>query len=308
MTSAFTLSKSQPALAQPGFNTDRLRLLRAWYSRWGALGGYLLAAVVIWIGWLGRAERNIDAGHGVGYLLGIAGGSLMLLLLLYSLRKRASWLRRLGATRHWFRGHMMLGIAGPVLILYHCNFSLGDLNSRVALFCTLLVAASGLVGRYLYAGFHKGLYGSRATLQELVEDMQRSAAHDAGSSALVADVRARLAELDQQVLASADGVVQATRRHLAISWETRRMRRQLLSLVRRRLIARAMTSPAVDAHADELEQAMRRYLSEHLRRVRRVARFTAFERLFSLWHVIHVPFFLMMMIAAVVHVLAVHLY
>jgi hypothetical protein len=75
----------------------------------------------------------------------------MLLLLLYSVRKRVRWLARFGETRHWFRTHMMLGIVGPVLILYHCNFDLGDLNSKVALYCTLLVAGSGVLGRYLYA-------------------------------------------------------------------------------------------------------------------------------------------------------------
>ena len=306
MTGAVTLSGGEAKLARTGEN--RARLLRSFYSRYGAVAGYTLAAAAIYAGWIGRAERNIDAGHGFGYALGIVGGSLMLLLLLYSVRKRVPWLRRLGPTRHWFRGHMMLGVVGPVLILYHCNFGLGDLNSRVALFCTLLVAASGLVGRYLYAGFHHGLYGSRATLQDLVKEMNRSAATGMGGSALVADVRARLAELDQWVLVPADGVIKAARRHIDIAWQTRWLRFRLLSLVRRRLIMQAMTSPAVDVHADRLEESVRRYVTEHLRQVRQVARFSAFERLFALWHVIHVPFFLMMVIAAVVHVLAVHLY
>ena len=95
---------------------------------------------------------------------GIIGGSLMLLLLLYSLRKRWSWLRFLGPTPSWFRAHMVLGILGPLCILYHSNFSTGATNSNVALFCMLTVAGSGLVGRYIYAHIHHGLYGRKLQL------------------------------------------------------------------------------------------------------------------------------------------------
>ena len=58
----------------------------------------------------------------------------MLVLLLYSLRKRYTWLRFLGPTPSWFRFHMVLGILGPLCILYHSNFTTGATNSNVALF------------------------------------------------------------------------------------------------------------------------------------------------------------------------------
>ena len=40
----------------------------------------------------------------------------------------------------------------------------------------------------------------------------------------------------------------------------------------------------------------------------RVAQFSLYERLFSLWHVFHLPFFFMLVLSACVHVLAVHMY
>ena len=43
----------------------------------------------------------------------------------------------------WFRLHMLLGIAGPVLIIFHSNFKLGALNSNVAFITMLVVATSG---------------------------------------------------------------------------------------------------------------------------------------------------------------------
>jgi len=40
----------------------------------------------------------------------------------------------------------------------------------------------------------------------------------------------------------------------------------------------------------------------------RVAQFSRYERLFSLWHVLHVPLLWMMVLSAVAHVVAVHAY
>jgi hypothetical protein len=45
-----------------------------------------------------------------------------------------------------------------------------------------------------------------------------------------------------------------------------------------------------------------------LKRVRRVAELGSYERMFSLWHVFHLPFFYMLVVAALIHVLAVHMY
>jgi len=281
--------------------------LRALYSRYGALAGYVFAAVITWLGWLGRDQRNINAEYGLGYALGITGGSLMLLLLFYSLRKRARWLARLGETRHWFRLHMILGIVGPVLILYHCNFELGDLNSQVALTCTLLVAGSGVIGRYLYAGVHHGLYGSKSELQELAVELQKSAP-GATVSALLGPIREELVAFDRMVLAPPETLGGSVALYLRLFRDTRGTHRRLLAEARRELMRKALTSPTVDQHADRLGDAIGRYLAEHLGQVRQVARFNAFERLFALWHVVHVPFFIMMILSAVFHVFAVHMF
>jgi len=117
--------------------------------------------------WTTQTERYISPNRGAGYALGIIGGSLMLILLVYSLRKRWTWLKFLGSTPGWFRFHMVLGIAGPVCILYHSNFATGATNSNVALFSMLTVAGSGLIGRYIYARIHHGLYGRKLELGEL---------------------------------------------------------------------------------------------------------------------------------------------
>ncbi len=293
------------ATSDPGAGT--WQKLRALYSRYGALAGYAIAALAAYIGWLGRDQRNIHAEYGLGYALGILGGTLMLIVLLYYVRKRVRWLARFGAMQHWFRIHMILGIVGPVLILYHCNFDLGDLNSNVALYCTLLVAGSGVLGRYLYAGIHHGLYGSKTTLKEMAVALEKSVS-TGQVSALMQPIREDLAALDRRVLAPSPGIIGSAVRNLAIVWQTRRTYSRLMSRARREIIQKATTSAVVDQHADRLEATISRYLHEHLNQVRQVARFNSFERLFSLWHLVHVPFFVMMILSGLFHVFAVHLY
>ncbi len=133
----------------------------------------LVSALIVYIGSHLPTERYITPRSGLGYALGIVGGSLMLLLLLYSARKRAPWLGFLGSVTGWFEAHMVLGVVGPILILFHANFRLGATNSNVALICMLIVSGSGLVGRYIYSRIHYGLYGRKTNLSELQSSAER---------------------------------------------------------------------------------------------------------------------------------------
>jgi hypothetical protein len=270
--------------------------------------GFVVAAIAVYVGWTGRTGRPIDAAEGIGYVLGIAGGIPMVLLLLYSFRKRLSFMRYLGPIRHWFRAHMMFGVTGPVIILYHCNFQVGSLNSQVALYCTLLVASSGLVGRYLYAKIHHGLYGRKASLRELTTQLEDSSRRLSSGDGFIDDIREELRGMVEQSLSPADSITGSLSRPVVMAFQTRWLYYRMSWAVRRKLIARSVASPTVAQHRERLETATRRFLAQHLRQIRRVSQFNACERLFSLWHVIHVPFFCMMVLSVIVHILAVHMY
>ena len=127
---------------------------------------------VLLIGWLNRDQDYLTPESGLGYWLGIAGAGMMLLLLLYPLRKRLVALRTVGSVAFWFRLHMVLGLIGPALILFHSNFKLGSLNSNVAMVAMLIVATSGIVGRYLYGQIYLGLYGRKAEVRDILADIE----------------------------------------------------------------------------------------------------------------------------------------
>jgi hypothetical protein len=273
------------------------------------LAGYAFAALAVTIGWIVTRERAlVDPLDGIGYWLGVAGASLMATLLLYPLRKRLRFMRVLGPTKHWFRMHMIFGVAAPVLILYHCNFSLGSVNDTVALACTLLVAASGLVGRYLYMKIHVDLDGHRATLRELSERARITAAQSSEIRALVPDLLERITAYDELVLAPHDGGLATLALPFKLAIATRWRAVALRRFARTTLRNQARKSAVIAAQRKRLEATTGRFIHDHLRCVRRVAELRSYERLFSLWHVFHLPFFYMLVVAALIHVLAVHMY
>jgi len=298
------------ALDRPIFRPDfRTRLFGTPENRRSsAFYGYSLTIIAIGVGWLVRDRGLVNPEQGLGYWLGIVGGSMMLLLLLYPLRKRIKIFRFLGATTHWFRLHMILGILGPLLVLYHCNFQLGSFNSQVALLCMLLVAVSGVIGRHMYARIHRGLYGQKTTLGELRSDLAVSMEQSHGLATLMPGFVAKLDILSAEV--RGDAVTGSLSIGTSLAWTLKQylIRITLTATARRELNDRAAESPSVARDLDRLKKASSTYIRNFARLTGQVAQFTLYERLFSLWHVLHLPLFFMMVISALLHVLAVHMY
>jgi hypothetical protein len=59
---------------------------------------------------------------------------------------------------------------------------------------------------------------------------------------------------------------------------------------------------------DKQGRIARRHLVGYLATARKVVQLNFYERLFALWHVLHLPLFVMMLITGIGHVIAVHMY
>ncbi len=261
---------------------------------------FLAVVVALAFGFYAPTEDYVTPQWGLGYALGIAGGSMMLLLLVYPLRKRLPALRYVGSTRFWFRFHMVLGVLGPVLILYHANFGFGAVNSNVALVCMLVVAGSGLFGRYFYGRIHHELHGRRSTLAEL-KDFAERLRHVTTGVTFLPEVVERLAADEAVIELRSLRTPLLLRPLVGISWAwaaRHRLRRYVRTAVH------ALPAPQQEAQ----RKAAFRYVDDRLGATRRVVEFQAFEQFFSLWHALHMPLFVMLVIAGTVHVFAVHLY
>jgi hypothetical protein len=102
--------------------------------------------------------RQFRPAGPIGHGLGIAGSSMMVLLLVYSLRKRVRFMRHWGDLRVWLRYHIFMGVAGPLLVVLHSSFMVKGLVS-VSFWSMTAVALSGIFGRYLYQQIPRNMLG-----------------------------------------------------------------------------------------------------------------------------------------------------
>lgn len=269
-----------------------------------AVIGLLLATLVIAVGWMVPLRDYITPRTGLGYALGIVGGSLMLALLIYPARKRIPAIAFIGTPQWWFRFHMVLGVAGPICILYHCGYRTGATNSNVALWSMVIVASSGIIGRYLYSRIHFGLYGSRASLAELHFEAANLKTEGSGAGRLLPGFGPKLDLAEKRISADIPLVPKASSSW--VMWYLGRL--QMRAFIKRTLRQAAANSLAISEHRATLLAAACRYSDARLGAARRVAEFHSCERLFSLWHILHLPLFGMLFVAGIVHVIAVNIY
>lgn len=301
-----------PAAGASAAQTSAMRSLIELYQprilRAGVLLSYALVSLLLYLGWSYRDANILTAESGLGYLLGILGGSMMLLLLLYPLRKKARFMRHVGPVKYWFRLHMTFGVLGPLCILYHCGFQLGAVNSNVALICMLIVAGSGLIGRYLYMNIHHGLYGGKATLEELRRDAATLKQELAERVAFAPQLLERLDAFECRALAVHGNVLLSSLRHLLLPVSVWRLRVSLRRYIRDEIRKQVQSGTLTRAELQTLRRSLHRHVSARLESVRKVAGLGVYERLFSAWHVLHFPLFLMLLVSGIVHVFAVHIY
>lgn len=267
-----------------------------------------LLVATLALAWIAQHYGYYRPGDDFGYYLGVAGGVMMLTLLLYPLRKHLRFMQPLGAIRHWFRLHMLFGVLGPLLIVIHSAFGIGSLNAGVALACMLLVAGSGVIGRFIYTRIHHGLYGRKATFEEMQAEFGIHTDEVKSRFHFAPAVETHLRLFGEQAVAAPSGPLSATWQFLSLAPRARRVRRHCrreLGLVLRKHAAQRQWSREKYRQRLAAADGM---IREYLDSVRHAAQFHAYERLFSLWHILHVPFVFMLVISGVVHVIAVHMY
>jgi hypothetical protein len=269
---------------------------------------YLLLVLLTLGAWHISRQGYFTAGDDVGYWLGVAGGVMMLALFSYPLRKYVRVFHRWGKVKWWFLVHITLGIGGPLLILVHSTFRVGSLNAAVALYSMLIVALSGVAGRFIYLRVNRGLKGEQTSLRELQakagldQSEARSRLHFAPA------VEAQLLAFHELELSAKPGWPTWLRQVMVLPLEQwfvyHSCARELKAPLRK--LAQQLQWTAADLK--KRDRLARKLIRQYLNCVVRVAQYSAYERLFALWHVLHVPFVYILVISAVVHVIAVHAY
>jgi hypothetical protein len=215
----------------------------------------------------------------------------MVVLLLYSLRKRLHFMQGWGNIRHWLNYHIWMGVTGPLLVIFHTTFKLGGIVA-VSFWSMIGVALSGVLGRYIYMQIPHSLSGKELSARELheldlamLQELEEKYRIDAETLALI------------QAASSVSGT--PLRRGWAGLWDWFLEDVALpgkLQRIRRRLRATSGFS-AAQVHA------VMTLTRQKVRLRRRMAFLTTAHSLLHHWHIIHRPFALVMLVIMVVHVI-----
>ncbi len=244
---------------------------------------------------LPMAERPFSTLHDlykpsgvIGQGLGIFGSLLILIgVVSYSTRKRWGWMQRFGTLRTWLAFHVFVCTLGPVWIILHTTFKVGNIAS-IAFWSMVVVAASGVFGRYVYIHIPKtaeGTFYSEEDLQTLQEDLTNQISAASG--------------LDRGVVVGLMTVFRPLppRGFLDALWKALRFdlsTRQLRTRAREILNSKDLSPAQVQAAVPLLIQSTR------LGQQRQTA--GSFQRLFGYWHVLHLPLAFVMLVTFLIHV------
>ena len=236
----------------------------------------------------------------IGINLGILGVGMFLVIFLYPLRKRWTWLGRIGLSRNWLDFHVLLGLSAPFVIAMHSSFKFHGF-AGIAFWIMLAVALSGVVGRYLYGQIPRRVNAAEFSRKELQDIQDKMAEQLAGQKILKeSDVRSALRLPSQQTvdrLPAPVALVYMFVLDLSRPFRIARLRSGALHG------AEYLTTLGglLPTRHRELERAIA-VAREEAALSKRILFLSRSQQVFHLWHVVHKPFSYTFAVLVLVHI------
>lgn len=277
--------------------------------------GYLIAIALI-VGLMaygfdyyvaGPHDRPFMAKHAllkpsgrIGLKLGMLGVAMFLVIFLYPLRKRWTWLGRIGVSRHWLDYHVILGLSAPFIIAMHSSFKFHGF-AGIAFWIMLAVSISGVVGRYLYGQIPRRVNAAEFSRKELQELQDQMAQQLAGQKMLrEADVRSALRLPSQETVDRLPAAVALVYMFLLDLLRPFRIARLRSAALHGSEYITTLGGLLATRHR-ELERAIA-VAREEAALSKRILFLSRTQQVFHLWHVIHKPFSYTFAVLVLVHI------
>ncbi len=245
-------------------------------------------------------NRQFKPSGSVGIRLAMLGVASFCLIYLYAIRKRWKWLSKKGKTRNWLDVHVVLGIAAPVVITFHCAFKMRGL-AGIAYWIMIAVMLSGFIGRYLYAQIPRRINAAELSLNEmqsLTEDLTQQL--QSQSVVSVEELKPLLAVPSKTEVESMP-VLNAL---LFMLWCDLR-RPFLVARVRRRsmaVFARFVTLGGLRRSSEEKLETVIDLARRRSWMATKISFLGKIHQVFHLWHVVHRPFSYSFAILVCIHI------
>ncbi len=242
------------------------------------------------LGYMRRFPAAYEPGKGIWLLSGWAGAAMMVVMMVYSLRKRLRVFREAGSMRGWLAGHMFLGIMGPLLITFHTTFKFRGLIAT-SFWCMVVTTVFGVLGRYIYGQIPRGITGAELDINMIdkeIESLDRRLGGYLGNTSIDG--------LLKKINGSVDGA------------GSRGLLGALFFMVRtdlRNLFAGYGIEAALAAYpglSHEAKGEIARLLRKKAAIVRKRNLLAASHRLLHNWHVLHIPLAAVMFLIMSLHI------
>jgi hypothetical protein len=257
---------------------------------------------------LSQAERAFSPKHAylkpsgtIGLHLGMVAFAMFLIVYIYPLRKLWPWLGRQGSARHWLDYHVLLGITAPVLVTFHSAFKFSGL-AGVAFWIMVIVALSGVVGRYIYSQIPRKMNfvevslseakGQSEKLAEQLKNLGILAPRDIEALVRLPDAHesermSTLAALCKMMLFDVQFPFRVWRLRQKMLWS----HRKTMSLVGLRKTQNAKLETAITTAKEQIVLA------------KKILFLSKTNKMLHLWHLIHRPFSYSFAVLASIHVI-----
>jgi hypothetical protein len=172
----------------------------------------------------------------------------------------------------------------------------------------LLVSGSGIFGRFFYTKIHNGLYGRQTSMDGLREDMQKTGSYNRAFLIFAPEIEQALEKFQARAEAGRGGFFD----FIKIGFEASSLSKSLPEALHKVMYDKAhdkhWDTGTIKQNVDELFEEYAAHIRAYIQTACDVAQFRTYERLFSLWHVFHIPLVYMMVFSGIYHVISVHMY
>ncbi len=231
-------------------------------------------------------EPNGFIGHG----LGVIGSFLMIVgVAVYMIRKRIKFFYRFGYLKHWLEFHIFLCTVGPILILFHTAFKFGGIVA-VSFWSMVAVVLSGVVGRFLYVQIPHSIQGQILSLHELNSQSENL------SHQLKFDYK-----LPEEIITKIEEISTAHR------YKRTGLTTSILFIIQDYFgIKNVISHLNLELKKIGISKIERKKIVKtakaKLTISRRIGLLHTTQKLFKYWHVVHLPFAILMFIIMVIHI------
>ncbi len=233
-------------------------------------------------------ELKPTGTESLGY--GVIGAAMIIVgVTMYSSRKRIRAFNQIGKIKYFLEFHIFLCLVGPLLVMYHTTFKFGGIVA-VSFWCMTAVVLSGIVGRYLYVQIPKGIHGNELDIKELEET----------------NIHLRKELVEQYGLDDID-----LKKIDAIASPKKQQSTSLFSVLMFFVVGDLTLRPKVSSivrhlHSHSVDQStihkVATIAGERIKLMRRIQFLGQLKHYFHYWHVIHLPFTVVMFIILLLHV------